>query len=191
MSFAVLATLALPALALATLARPALAAAGGSNAAAGESQDIAQLETLAKSAAAQELAPLTDRERFIVGPIQSNLELQRCNSLKPVIGTAHHMKDRVTVELRCAGPTAWHLYVPVRIVGTTPVAVTVHALVTGSVLTAADLKVEQHDISELPQGYFDDPAVAVGLTAARPISGGAIPPINSWWPRGPCNGVRP
>ena len=84
------------------------------------------------------------------------------------------MKDRVTIELRCAGPTAWHLYVPVRIVGTTPVAVTVHALVTGSVLTAADLKVEQHDISELPQGYFDDPAVAVSLTAARPISGGAI-----------------
>ena len=174
MSSAVLATLALPALALATLGGPALAAAGGSNAAAGESQDIAQLETLAKSAAAQELAPLTDRERFIVGPIQSNLELQRCNSLKPIIGTAHHMKDRVTIELRCAGPTAWHLYVPVRIVGTTPVAVTVHALVTGSVLTAADLKVEQHDISELPQGYFDDPAVAVGLTAARPISGGAI-----------------
>jgi flagella basal body P-ring formation protein FlgA len=34
--------------------------------------------------------------------------------------------------------------------------------------------VEQHDLSELPPGFFDDPAIAVGLTAARPISGGAI-----------------
>jgi flagella basal body P-ring formation protein FlgA len=138
-------------------------------------QDIPSLEAIVKTAAAQELAPLTERERFLVGPLQPHLQLQRCASpVKPVIGSAHHMKDRVTVELRCAGPTAWHLYVPVRVIGTSTVAVTVHAIVVGSVLKAEDLRVEQHDISELPQGYFDDPAVAVGLTAARPISGGSI-----------------
>ena len=68
----------------------------------------------------------------------------------------------------------WHLYVPVRIVGTTGVAVAAHAIVAGSVLTANDLRVEQHDMTELPPGYLDDPAIAVGRTAARPISGGTI-----------------
>jgi flagella basal body P-ring formation protein FlgA len=34
--------------------------------------------------------------------------------------------------------------------------------------------VQQHDISELPPGFLDDPAIAVGLTASRPISGGAF-----------------
>jgi flagella basal body P-ring formation protein FlgA len=84
------------------------------------------------------------------------------------------MNDRVLVELRCQGGPAWHLYVPVRIVGTTSVAVAAHAIVAGSVLTSNDLRVEQHDMTELPPGYLDDPSIAVGRTAARPISGGTI-----------------
>ena len=41
-------------------------------------------------------------------------------------------------------------------------------------MKAADLKVEQHDISELPLGFLDDPAIAVGLIASRPIAGGRV-----------------
>jgi flagella basal body P-ring formation protein FlgA len=67
----------------------------------------------------------------------------------------------------------WHFYVPVRIVGVSTVAVAAHALIIGSVLQAADLKVEQHDVSELPLGFLDDPSVAVGLTVSRPVAGGA------------------
>ena len=39
-----------------------------------------------------------------------------------------------------------------------------------SMLKDNDLRIEQHDISELPPGFLDDPAIAVGLTASRPIS---------------------
>jgi flagella basal body P-ring formation protein FlgA len=84
------------------------------------------------------------------------------------------MQDRATVELRCPDPKPWHLYVQIRVIGTSSVAVAAHAIVAGSVLTAKDMRVEQHDISELPVGYLDDPAIAVGLTASRPISGGAF-----------------
>ena len=154
---------------------PAAGSGSGNGGSDKEMQDVAALEAVVKSAAAQELSPLTDRERLLVGPIQPGLQLQRCTGpIKPVIGPGRHMKDRVTVELRCTAPVAWHLYVPVRVIGSTTVAVTAHAIVTGSVLTANDLRVEQHDLSELPPGFFDDPAIAVGLTAARPISGGAI-----------------
>jgi flagellar basal body P-ring formation protein FlgA len=62
----------------------------------------------------------------------------------------------------------------VRIAGTSAVAIAAHALVIGSVLKASDLRVEQHDLSELPLGFLDDPAVAVGLTVSRPIAGGAF-----------------
>ncbi len=137
-------------------------------------QDMTELETLARTAAAVQLPPLSAQQRLSVGPLQPNLQLERCTGLvRPVIGPAH-MKDRVMVELRCEGTTPWHLYVPVRIIGTSPATVAAHALVVGSVLTAADLRTEQHDLSELPPGYFDDPAVAVGLTATRPIAGGTI-----------------
>jgi flagella basal body P-ring formation protein FlgA len=140
-------------------------------------QDIAQLETLAKSAAAALLPPPTDRQRVQVGPIQRNLELPNCeNAVKSGIAPGLRERGRVLVELRCEGGarTAWHIYVPVRIVGTSPVAIAAHAIVLGSVLTARDISVEQRDLTTLPPGYLDDPAIAVGLTAARAIAGGAI-----------------
>lgn len=142
---------------------------------AAEHQDIAQLEALARSEATVQFPPLTDRQRFLVGPIQSNLQLDRCASpVKPVVGPGKHMRDRILIELRCTGTPSWHIYVPVRIVGTSTVAVAARAIVAGSVLTDKDVRTEQHDISELPPGYIDDPMVAVGLTAGRPISSGAV-----------------
>lgn len=156
---------ALAALALA----PVLAAAEIS-----DPQDIAQLQALAKSEAALEFPKLSDRQRFLAGPIEPHLQFEKCNRpIKPVLASPQHMKDRVTIELRCQDPKSWHLYVPVRIVGTSPVAVAAHAIVVGTVIKASDLKIEEHDISELPLGFLDDPAIAVGLTAGRPIAGGA------------------
>jgi flagella basal body P-ring formation protein FlgA len=138
-------------------------------------QDIAELNALASAEAARHLPPLTPRQRLSVGPIPPQPGLAGCaDGPTTSVGAAPHMKDRVLVEIRCQAPSAWHLYVPVRIVGTTPVAVAAHAIVSGSVLTPADLRVEQHDVTELPPGYLDDPAIAVGRTAARPISGGAV-----------------
>jgi flagellar basal body P-ring formation protein FlgA len=146
-----------------------------SSVAAAELQDIAGLESLARAEAVQQFPPLTERQRFLIGPIEPNLQLERCRQpIRAVLASAHHMQDRATIELRCQNVKPWHLYVQVRIMGTSPVAVAAHAIVMGSVLTANDLRVEQHDISELPLGFLDDPAIAVGLTASRPIAGGAF-----------------
>jgi flagellar basal body P-ring formation protein FlgA len=148
---------------------PALAAAEIS-----DPQDIAQLEALAKSEAALQFPKLNDRQRFLVGPIEPHLQFDKCNRpIRPVVASPQHMKDRVMIELRCQDLKPWHLYVPVRIVGTSPVAVAAHAIVAGTLIKAADVKIEEHDISELPLGFLDDPAIAVGLTASRPIAGGA------------------
>jgi flagella basal body P-ring formation protein FlgA len=85
-----------------------------------------------------------------------------------------HEAGRVLIELRCDASPPWHLYVPVRVIGTSPVAVAAHALIPGSVLTEKDVRVEQQDMNHLPPGYLDDAAIAVGLTAARGIAGGAV-----------------
>jgi flagellar basal body P-ring formation protein FlgA len=148
----------------------ALPAAGASG-----SQDLGALEALAKSEAALQFPALTQRQRFLVGPIESHWQLEKCDQpIKPVVASPQHMRDRVMIELRCPDPKSWHIYVPVRIIGTSPVAVTVHSIVVGTVLKGTDLRVEEHDISELPLGFLDDPAIAVGLTASRPIAGGAF-----------------
>jgi flagella basal body P-ring formation protein FlgA len=81
---------------------------------------------------------------------------------------------RVLIELHCDGSPPWHLYVPARVVGTTPVVLAAHAIVAGTVLGPNDFRVEQRDVLGLPQGYLDDPGIAAGLTAARAIAGGSI-----------------
>jgi flagella basal body P-ring formation protein FlgA len=138
-------------------------------------QDIPTLESLAKSEAMRQFPALSDRQRFLIGPIEPNLELERCRlPVAASLTSTHHMQDRATIELRCQDPKSWHIYVQVRVIGTSTVAVAAHAIVVGSVLKAADLRVEEHDISELPLGFLDDPSIAVGLTASRPIAGGAF-----------------
>ena len=159
------------------VAFPAFAAvdAPGANAASVDLEDLRGLESLAQREAALHLPPLTDRQRLIAGPIEAHVRLERCSRpVSPAVSAGAHMRDRILVELRCPGAPPWHIYVPVRLVGTSSVTIAARAIVTGSVLTDKDVRVEQRDIPELPPGYLDDPTVAVGLTAARPISSGAV-----------------
>jgi flagella basal body P-ring formation protein FlgA len=137
-------------------------------------EDTAMLGALAKSEAALQFPKLTDRQRFLVGPLESHLQFEKCSRpIRPMVASPQHMKDRVMIELRCQDAKPWHMYVPVRIVGTSPVAVAAHAIIAGTVIKATDLKIEERDISELPLGFLDDPSIAIGLTASRPIAGGA------------------
>ena len=137
-------------------------------------EDAKALESLARSAAALEFPQLTAHQRFLIGPIERTAELAKCTlPVRAQPTTSHHMADRVTIELKCGDVKGWHLYVPVRIIGTSTVAVAAHALVIGSVLKPSDMTVETHDLSELPLGFIDDPQVAAGLTVSRPVPGGA------------------
>jgi flagella basal body P-ring formation protein FlgA len=138
-------------------------------------EDAAVLETLAKSEAVKALPPLTDTQRLVVGPLQPRLQLAQCDDkVEAKRAPGVQMAGRVMIELRCNGNTPWHLYVPVKVIGTTAVVVAAHAIVAGTVLTDKDLSVEQRDMVGLPPGYLNDPSIAIGLTAGRGISGGAI-----------------
>ena len=151
------------------------AATPGANPTSTDVEDLRVLEALAQKEAALRLPPLSDRQRLVAGPIEAHIRLQRCNRpITPVVGAGGHMRDRIMVELRCPSTPPWHIYVSVRMVGTSPVAIAARAIVAGSVLTDKDVRIEQRDIPELPPGYLDDPTVAFGLTAARPISSGAV-----------------
>jgi flagellar basal body P-ring formation protein FlgA len=142
---------------------------------AADLQDIPQLERLAGAEAQRVLPPMTDKQRLVVGPVQPHLQLPSCeNAIRTARAPGIQTPGRVLIELRCDGRAPWHLYVPAKIVGTTSVALAAHALVVGTVLTAKDVTVEQRDLVGLPPGYLDDAGIAVGLTAARAIAGGAI-----------------
>src|ERR1700724_1525132 len=84
-------------------------AAGAAWADDAQFQDAAQIEAMAKAQAALQFPPLTDRQRFAVGPFDARLKFERCSlPLKASVGPGQHMRDRVMVELRCPGTPAWH-----------------------------------------------------------------------------------
>ena len=120
-----------------------------------ELEDLRALEVLAQKEAALHLPPLSDRQRLIAGPIEAHVRLQHCSRpITPVVSAGTHMRDRILVELRCPGGLPWHIYVPVRMVGTSPVAIAARAIVAGTILTDKDVRIEQRDIPELPPGYW-------------------------------------
>jgi flagella basal body P-ring formation protein FlgA len=138
-------------------------------------QDLTQLESLARSTAARLLPPLTEHQRLQVVPISERLRFPRCaNPVSAAAAPGLRATGRVLIELRCDASPPWHLYVPVRVVGTSPVAVAAHALIPGTLLTDKDVRIEQQDTNRLPPGYLDDASIAVGLTVARGIAGGAV-----------------
>ncbi|MGO8858628.1 MAG: flagellar basal body P-ring formation chaperone FlgA [Steroidobacteraceae bacterium] len=142
---------------------------------AADLQDISQLDKLAAAEAQRLLPPATDKQRLVVGPVQPHLQLARCeNAIHTARAPGIEVPGRVLIELRCDGHAPWHLYVPAKIAGTSSVVLAAHALVVGTVLTPKDVTVEQRDIVGLPPGYLDDAGIALGLTAARAIAGGAI-----------------
>jgi flagella basal body P-ring formation protein FlgA len=151
------------------------AAAPRANEAGGSFEDVASLESLARNEALRQFPPLNEHQRMVVGPLEPRLELDRCRQpVRAALTTARHMQDRATIELKCQDLKPWHIYVQVRIVGTSPVVLAAHAIVAGSLLKTSDFRVEQRDLSQLPPGFLDDPAIAEGLTASRPISEGAV-----------------
>ena len=140
-----------------------------------ELQDIPQLEDLTRTRALKVLPPLNDKQRLQIGPIQPGLQLARCETeVKAAKAPGFQVPGRTLIELSCAGGKPWRLFVPAKVIGTVPVVLAAHALVMGTVLTPKDLSVAQHDMVGIPQGYFEDPAIAVGLTVSRAVSGGAI-----------------
>jgi hypothetical protein len=154
-------------------------------------QDIAQLEALAKSEAALQFPPLTIGSAFWSVPSNRNLQFEKCNRpVRPVVASPHHMQDRVMIELRCPDPKPWHLYVPVMIVGTSPVAVAVHAIVPAPCSRPAICASRNTMFRNCRLGFLDDPAIAVGLTASRPIAGGAYLTNQLLVAPKPCRGVK-
>ena len=105
--------------------------APGADSASADLEDPRGLESLAQKEAALHLPPLSDRQRLIAGPIEAHVSLKHCSRpVTPVVSAGAHMRDRILVELRCPGTPPWHIFVPVRLVGTSPVAIAARAIST-------------------------------------------------------------
>jgi len=79
-----------------------------------------------------------------------------------------------TVEVSCAGPSSWRLFVPVRIRRHAPVLVLTRGVAPGETIRADMLAQETRDTSRLVGAPLSEPASAIGQIARRALAAGSV-----------------
>lgn len=110
-----------------------------------------------------------------IGQLDSRLRLTRCAE-PPRAQWAPGSKPsgNTTVNVRCAAPVAWSIFVPVAIERHAEVLVVAQELARAQVIGQGDLQLEKRDLAQLSGGYLTDPAAVVGLTAKRRLMPGQV-----------------
>ncbi len=120
------------------------------------------------------------RARIDVQGPAPGLRFPRCEALRTRYFGTPDPYGAQTVEVRCAAPSAWVLYVPVRVDLPQTVLVARRALEAGHTLTADDLSAVERSRSSLPPGAEADSSLVVGqvlrfsVAAGQPIVQGML-----------------
>jgi flagella basal body P-ring formation protein FlgA len=110
-----------------------------------------------------------------VTALDERLRLPACsNAPAAFMPQGNNGRGAMTVGVRCEGPVAWTLYVPVRISQNMQVLVLTRSLNRGEVITPDMLSLQSRDTATLPYGYISDLAAATGKTLKRPMIAGSV-----------------
>ena len=109
----------------------------------------------------------------VANTIDTRLRLAACDEpLQTAIPYGKKSSARMTVEVRCASPKPWKIYVPVRAAIFRQVIVASRPLTRGSILAPGDIILAEFDTSLLPRGYIVANEHAVGARLRRAIKSG-------------------
>jgi flagella basal body P-ring formation protein FlgA len=124
--------------------------------------------------AARAAAAATGTGEVEASAIDERLKLTRCTVPLDAKVERPLTRGAGTVAVSCAAPTAWRLFVPVRMTNDVDAVVLARNVQPGEVLTAADITVARRSSAALPYDYLSDTAQAIGLTMRRTQAAGAV-----------------
>jgi flagella basal body P-ring formation protein FlgA len=110
-------------------------------------------------------------------PLDSRLHLPVCGKTLEASAQTPNPGSAWSVAVHCAEPSAWTIYIPVRVSQHRQVVVLRHPLAPGMPVPADALAMEDRDVGALPYGYLLSLDDAAGKTLRRPLTVGApVPP---------------
>lgn len=107
-----------------------------------------------------------------VTKLDSRIKLAPCADVS-VAPRGQRRVGRVPVSVSCAEPS-WNVFMTATVTVMQPVVVTQHALPRGARLTTAQLTTELHDLTDLRQSHYTDPADILGMELKRPLPPGGV-----------------
>ncbi len=110
-----------------------------------------------------------------IGRVDERLRLHRCEEpLEASLPPGGRPDGNTAVNIRCAGPVTWSLYVPATVERHARVVVARRNLSRQQTLGKGDLRMERIETSRQASHYFEDMSEVVGLQTRRALRQGQI-----------------
>jgi flagella basal body P-ring formation protein FlgA len=142
-----------------------------------ELQPVAAIQAAAAAAAGEFIArdPANAALEARAAAPDPRLRLRACSQpLAAAVVGGQAAATRLTVEVRCAAPEAWRLYVPVQVTGSRPVVVAARALARDTILAAGDVRLAPRDVGTSGYASFASLADVVGQRVRRDLAEGTV-----------------
>ena len=97
-------------------------------------------------------------------PLDPRLTLAACDDLELRI-PGERVVGRVAIHARCKTPEPWGIYLTAEVDVVVPVVELARPVPRDTLLRAADLRLTEHDLGSLREGYLTDLDAAVGMEA--------------------------
>ena len=145
------------------------------SAAAADIEPVEKIEAAARAYVQSLLPSGAAQTQISVMPLDRRLRLAQCASPPTAqLPAGANLSSRVTVNITCAGPTHWSLYVPVTVESRIPVLVLRHAVARDAHLTEADVAIEIRRTAGMATAYLSSVAELAGRTVRRPLAVGTV-----------------
>ena len=113
--------------------------------------------------------------RIEIGRLDSRLQLRRCAEPPTAQIAPGATLERIsTINIRCAAPVTWSIFVPVKVEHYAEAIVAARPIARQQVIGPSDLQLQRTEVSKLPLGYLDDPTAAIGFEAQRALNPGQV-----------------
>ena len=115
------------------------------------------------------------RLELVAARLDRRLRLDKCEGDLETFSSADNPgRSRYSVGVRCTGEQPWALYVPVSMSLYREVLVLGREVSRGGLLTQADIRQEERDITRLRRGYLEHPEQVLGKTPKRSLKAGTV-----------------
>lgn len=141
---------------------------------AGSIEKLDNIRQAVRSFTIAKVGDESDNVQVKLGRLDPRLRLPKCDTdLDTYFAPGAKTLGRTSVGVRCEGPKAWSLYVPVFIDRLVAIAVAQENIPSGHIVTAADMHFEQRSAAKLNGNHFTARDQLLGKVTRRPLQRGA------------------
>lgn len=119
-------------------------------------------------------ASFPGRIEITLGAIDPRRNLPACERVEPFLPPGARLWGKGNVGMRCKSGAAWTVFLPIDVRIYAPALVTARALAAGQTLEAADIRIEEVELTREPPGALSDPAAIEDRVAARALQPGQV-----------------